>query len=149
MATFNITTTVNIDTLASKTGGDIYNINGGYLSIDQDSRVGLNQTTSSSLGNIVLSATLGGVCEINSTLVRIIPFNNGTGNVPNYNTIVSQGNASGLLIGVYQTLNTASVASDAVMPPSGWIKIKQWNSFGFSRIKELVQMLLVLMLLGG
>lgn len=45
MATFTITTPVNIDTLTSKTGGDIYNINGGALTIDQDSRYGLNQNT--------------------------------------------------------------------------------------------------------
>lgn len=58
MATFTITTPVNIDSLASKVGGDIYNINGGYLTIDQDSRFGLNQNTSASLGNMTLSATL-------------------------------------------------------------------------------------------
>lgn len=38
MATFTVTTAQNIDALASKTGGDIYNINGGTLTIDQDSR---------------------------------------------------------------------------------------------------------------
>ena len=49
MATFTVTTT----------GGDAYNINGGYLTVDQDSRVGLNQTTSASWGTITFFATLG------------------------------------------------------------------------------------------
>ena len=39
MATYAITTAVNIDTLTAKTGGDIFNINGGTLTIDQDSRI--------------------------------------------------------------------------------------------------------------
>ena len=49
MATFTITAAKNIDALAGKTGGDTYNINGGTLTIDQDSRVGLNQTTSATV----------------------------------------------------------------------------------------------------
>ena len=55
MATYTITTPVNIDTLAAKTGSDTYNINWGYLTIDQDSRYGTNQNTSASIGNITLS----------------------------------------------------------------------------------------------
>lgn len=39
MATFTITLSQNIDSLVSKTGGDIYNVNGGTLTIDQDSRI--------------------------------------------------------------------------------------------------------------
>ena len=53
MATYTITTPVNIDTLTAKTGGDIYNINGGILTVDQDSRVGLNQTTSASIASFM------------------------------------------------------------------------------------------------
>lgn len=50
MATFTITAAnTNIDSLTSKAGGDTYNVNGGGLVIDQDSRVGTNQTTSASL----------------------------------------------------------------------------------------------------
>lgn len=132
MATYTITTVQNIDELTTKTGGDVYNINGGYLTIDQDSRVGLEQSTSTSLGNITLSATLGGTCEINSTKVRLIPFNTGTGNVPSWNTIITKGGASGKLIGVYSALNVASTATGAAMPTSGFIKVKQWNSIGFT-----------------
>lgn len=132
MATFTITTSVNIDTLASKTGGDTYNINGGTLTIDQDSRYGTNQTTSSSLGPVTLSATLGGTLEIDARAVRIIPFDTGSGTVPASNTTISQGGASGLLIGVYSALNVAPTAAAAAMPASGYIKIKQWNSVAYA-----------------
>ena len=64
MATFTITASQNIDALTSKAGGDLYNVNGGTLIIDQDSRVGLNQTTSTTLGTITLSASLGGTVNI-------------------------------------------------------------------------------------
>lgn len=128
MATFTITTPVNIDSLSVKAGGDTYNINGGTLTIDQDSRVGLNQTTSASLGPVTISASLGGTVNIDGTLVRIIPYNSGSGNVPAWNTTISQGGASGLLIGVYSSLTAASTATGAAMPASGYIKIKQWNS---------------------
>jgi len=128
MATFAITTPVNIDSLAGKTGGDTYNVNGGYLTIDQDSRYGTNQNTSASIGPMTLSATLGGTVEINATLVRLIPYNTGSGNVPASNTTISQGGASGLLIGVYSALNVAPTTAGSAMPASGYIKIKQWNS---------------------
>lgn len=132
MSTFAITTPVNIDSLAGKTGGDTYNINGGYLTIDQDSRYGTNQSTSSTLGPVNLSATLGGTVEINATLVRLIPYDTGTGNVPASNTTISQGGASGLLIGVYSALNVAPTAAGAAMPAAGYIKIKQWNSIPYA-----------------
>lgn len=132
MATFTITTAQNIDALSVKTGGDVYNINGGTLTIDQDSRVGLNQTTSTSLGSITLSASLGGTVNIDGSLIRLIPYNTGTGNVPAWNTTISQGGASGLLIGVYSSLTAASTATGAAMPASGYIKIKQWNSVAYT-----------------
>jgi len=132
MTTFTITTPVNIDSLASKAGGDIYNINGGVLTIDQDSRYGLNQNTSTTLGSITLSATLGGTVEVDARFVRLIPYNTGTGNVPVSNTVISEGSASGLLIGVYSALDAAPTAAGAAMPASGFIKIKQWNSVAYS-----------------
>jgi hypothetical protein len=132
MATFAITTSVNIDTLAAKTGSDTYNINGGYLTVDQDSRYGTNNNTSAAMGNITMSATLGGTIEFTGVNVRLIPYNTGTGNVPASNTTISQGSASGLLIGVYSALTAAPTAAGAAMPASGFIKIKQWNSVAFA-----------------
>ncbi len=125
MTTFSVTTAVNIDTLTPKTGGDTYTIDGGYLTIDQDSRYGVNATTSASIGNMTLSATLGGTVEINSTAVRLIPFDTGTGTVPAFNTVITNGTGSGKLIGVYADLVTAPLAAAASMPASGFIKVKQ------------------------
>lgn len=132
MTTYTITTTVNIDTLATKAGNDTYNINGGYLLVDQDSRYGANNNTSATMGNITLSASLGGTIEFNSTLVRFIPYDGGTGNVPaSGTTLVSDSGARGTLIGVYSALNVAPTAAGNAMPASGYIKIKQWNGDPF------------------
>lgn len=125
MATFTITTAQNIDSLTSKAGGDLYNINGGTLTIDQDSRVGLNQTTSTSLGNITISAALGGTCNIDGTTIWMIPFTGGSGNVPAWNTTITNGTGSGKLIGVHSALTAASTATGAAMPASGFIRVKQ------------------------
>lgn len=127
MATFAITTPVNIDTLAGKTGTDTYNINGGYLTVDQDSRYGTNQATSSIIGPMTLSPTLGGTVEFNATAVRIIPYDGGGGVVPASNTVIGGTLGSGKLIGVYSALNVAPTAAGAAMPATGFIKIKQWD----------------------
>lgn len=125
MATFTITTAQNIDELASKTGGDTYNVNGGTLTIDQDSRVGTNQSTSSTLGPITLSASLGGAVNIDGTDIWMIPYTGGTGNVPAWNTVISNNTGSGKLIGVHSSLTAASTATGAAMPATGFIRVKQ------------------------
>ncbi len=125
MATFTITTTQNIDELTSKAGGDTYNINGGTLTIDQDSRVGLNQTTSATLGPVTLSATLGGTLNIDGSDVWMIPYTGGSGNVPAWNTTITNGTGTGKLIGVHSALTAASTATGAAMPASGFIRVKQ------------------------
>jgi hypothetical protein len=137
MATFTITTTQNIDALTGKAGGDIYNINGGTLIIDQHSRFGLNNNNSSataatSMGTITISATLGGVCNIDGRYVRLIPFNNGSGTIPTLNSTVTLGNASGLLMCVYSSLTAAPLVNGGTMPTTGWIMIKQWNGVEYA-----------------
>lgn len=125
MATFTITTPVNIDTLASKTWGDIYNVNGGILDIDQDSRVGVNQTTSTTLWTITLSASLGWTVNIDWTWIWMIPYTWGTGNVPAWNTIITNNTWSWKLIWVHASLTSASTATWAAMPANWFIRIKQ------------------------
>ncbi|HQZ51264.1 MAG TPA: hypothetical protein PLF17_12115 [Chitinophagaceae bacterium] len=125
MATFTITTSKNIDELASKTGADVYNINGGTLTIDQDSRNGLNQTTSSTLAAVTLSASLGGVINIDGTSIWMIPYTGGSGNVPAWNTAITNNGATGKLIGVHASLTSASTATGAAMPATGFIRVKQ------------------------
>lgn len=137
MATFTVTTAQNIDALASKTGGDIYNINGGTLTIDQDSRFWLNNSNASatgatSMGNITISATLGGILDVDARFVRIIPYNTWSGNVPALGTTITQWSASWKLISVMSTLTSAPTAVGAAMPATGFIKIKAWNSVRYT-----------------
>jgi hypothetical protein len=134
MATFTITDSKNIDELTGKTGGDIYNINGGTLTIDQHSRFGLNNantsaTAATSMGNITISATLGGTVNIDARNVKMLQFTGGSGTVPAANSIVTtQGGGSGKLIGIYGSgLTTAPLAVGAAVPSTGYILFKQWN----------------------
>ena len=131
MATFTITTPQNITELTSKAGGDIYNINGGILTIDCDSRYGLNQSNSSSLGATTLSSTLGGSLNIDGRYVRLIPYNTGSGTLPALGSIVSKGSANGVILGVWSSLTSTPTVSGTI-PASGWIKIRAWNSVAFT-----------------
>ena len=125
MAAFTISTAQNIDQLTGKTGGDTYSVSGGTLTIDQDSRVGLNQSTSASLGSITISASLGGTVNINGTSIWMIPYTGGSGNVPAWNTLITNGSGSGKLIAVHASLTSASTATGAAMPATGFIRVKQ------------------------
>lgn len=102
------------------------------MTIDQDSRYGLNQNTSAILGTVTPSASLRGSVYFDSTLVRLIPYDTGTGNVPADGSTISQGSASGVLIGVYSALNVAPTTAGSAMPASGYVKIKQWNSVAYA-----------------
>lgn len=134
MATFTITTSVNLDSLTGKTGNDVYNVNGGTLTIDGDSRYEENAPTlaNSGMGNITISATLGGTVEFDARFCRLIPFDAGSGTVPAAGTVISGGGASGKLICVLSSLTTAPLAAGAAMPSTGWVKIKQWNGTAYA-----------------
>lgn len=125
MAAFTLSADTNIDALTSKAGGDTYDTNGWTLTIDQDSRTGLNQTTSTTLGSITINATKGGKCKIDGTTIWMIPYTGGSGTVPAWNTVISNGTGSGKLIGVHSALTAASTATGAAMPASGFIRVKQ------------------------
>lgn len=84
------------------------------------------------MGNIALSSTLGGIIEFNSTKVRLIQYTGGSGTVPALNTTISQGSASGILLGVYSNLISAPITTGGSMPVSGFILIRQWNSVSYS-----------------
>lgn len=128
MATFTITVlNTNIDSLVGRTGGDTFNINGGSLTIDEHARYGVNATTSTIYGSITPSATLSGSIFVDGRSIWLIPYDTGTGNVPAYNTTISKGSASGLMIGVYSALNVAPTTPGSAVPASGYILVKQWN----------------------
>lgn len=127
MTTYTLTADTNIDALAGRTGADVVNINGPIFTIDQDTRGCLGGTSTTSLGAVTISATLGGKIKIDATSVRWIPYTGGSGNVPAWNTVITQGGQSGggKLIGVYASLTSASTATGAAMPATGFIKLKQ------------------------
>ena len=112
---------------------DDFNINGGTLTVDQDSRYGAGSSTSTIMNDITMSATLGGTILFDARKVRLIPYDGASGNVPAANTVIgAPGGASGKLIGVYSALNVAPTAAGAAMPASGFIKIKQWNDVAYA-----------------
>jgi hypothetical protein len=125
MTAFSLSANTNIDALASKAGGDTYDTNGWILTIDQDSRVGLNQTTSATLGSMTVNATKGGKINIDGRDIWMIPYTGGSGNVPAWNTTITNGSGTGKLIGVHSALTAASTATGAAMPASGFIRVKQ------------------------
>lgn len=139
MATFLIETgqAINIDSLGVKAGSDTYDIRGGYLTVDQHTRYGVAQNTSAAMGNITMSAVSGGTIEFTSVLVRLVPFSGASGVVPNVNTTISQGGASGKLIGVYTGLTSAPLASGATIGPTGYTLIRQWNSVSYTSAQAL------------
>lgn len=125
MAAFTLTASVNIDQIAGKAGGDTYGTAGFTLTIDQDSRVGLNQTTSTTLGTITITAATGGTVFVDGTAIWMIPFTGGSGTVPAWNTTITNSTGTGKLIGVHSALTAASTATGAAMPASGFIRVKQ------------------------
>lgn len=126
MTTFSITTELNYSELTPKTGNDTYNLNGGKLLINSDTRYGPNTSrTTGVLGAINVSASLGGVLEIDGTSVRILPFSNGTGLVPNYGLVTDANGATGELLCVMLEKHGQIIYSPGeAMPSSGWIKLR-------------------------
>lgn len=111
----------------ARTGGDIYNLNGKTLTIDQDIRYGLGGATTFSLGSITVSATLGGILNVEGRFVRMIPFTGGSGTIT-AGSLITCGSATGKVIGIYSAINTAPVLTGVA---TGWIKITEWNSVPF------------------
>lgn len=104
---------------------DTLSINGGTLTIDEDTRCGPNTNRGAALGTITMSATLGGTVNIDATAVRLIAYNTGTGNAPAAGTVISQGGTTGKLICVMSAINAVPTVTGAAMPASGFIKVKQ------------------------
>ncbi len=70
MATFTVTATQNIDELTSKTGGDIYNINGGTLTVDQHSRFGLNNASGTPITGTISGASIAFTYDYDANVQR-------------------------------------------------------------------------------
>jgi hypothetical protein len=63
--------------------------------------------------------------NIDGRSIWMIPYTGGSGNVPAWNTPISNNGATGKLIGVHSTLTAASTATGAAMPATGFIRVKQ------------------------
>lgn len=126
----------NIDSIVGRQGNDTFSIAGTStttLLVDQDTAYGQNCTPlSRALNTITASSTLGGSLALEGRYVRLIPYNSGTGSVPPPGVTITQGSASGILIGVYSALNVAPESVGAAMPSSGYIKIKGWNDVPYT-----------------
>lgn len=134
MTAYVITANCNIDQLGTlspsgsataRTGGDTIDTNGFIFTVDQDSRGGVTGAAGLSFGTMTVNASKGGQINIDATSVRWIAYTGGSGNVPAWNTSITNNGATGKLIGVYASLTTASTATGAAMPASGFIKVKQ------------------------
>jgi hypothetical protein len=132
MATFTVTTSVNMSALTGRSGSDTYNVNGGTITIDSDTRYGPNTTpTTGAFGNINLSTNLGGNLTITGANVRLIPFNLGAGIVPASGTTISRNGVTAELLCVMSTRVGGTVtAAGSAMPLSGYLKVRNVSSQG-------------------
>lgn len=133
MTAYTLAANTNIDALSpARTGGDTVATAGFTFVVDQDTRYGLGGGAGFSLGALTITATSGGVIRFDARKVRLIAYTGGSGNVPAYNTAITQGSATGKLISVMSSLTAAPTAPGAAMPASGYIKIKQWNDVEYT-----------------
>lgn len=128
-----ITTNTYLDGGTTRTAGEAWACNGGILTVRTDSRWHANAPASmvGSLGNVNISATLGGGYVIDARNVRWMPYNSGTGNVPAIGTSITQGGVSGYLLGVWASITSAPTAVGAAMPATGFIKFREVTGGSF------------------
>ena len=116
----------------ARTGGDVYDLNGKTLTIDEDTRYGKSGLSSGvtgnfHLGNITSSTMLGGNLNIDARYVRMIPFTGGSGTVAAGESI-AWGGATAKVIGVYSAINVSPALTGVT---SGWLKVTEWNGVAF------------------
>jgi hypothetical protein len=102
-------------------------MDGGVLTIRTDTRWHANApaTMTGTLGNTTVSSTAGGGVLIDSSAVRWMPYNAGSGTVPAIGTTVTRGGASGYLLGVWANYTSAPTAVGAAMPSTGYLKFRE------------------------
>ena len=122
MTTFTITTEVNYTSLTPKQGNDTFNVNGGKLVINSDTRYGPNTSAATGvLGGFTASASLGGSLLVDGTSVRLIPFNNASSVIPAYGTIITCSNGTAELLCVMSDKNGGTMfTAGAAMPASDY-----------------------------
>lgn len=113
----------------TRTSGETFTMNGGVLTIRTDTRVHANAPSNmcGSVGNMTVSATLGGGIFIDATKVRWLPYSGGTGTVPTIGTTITQGTTNGYLLGVWRDLASAPTQVGQAMPTTGYLKFREVN----------------------
>ena len=117
---------------AACTAGEAMTINSGaQLTVRTDYRVHANAPASNtgSLGSVTINA---GKFIWDSTAVRWLAYNSGSGNVPAIGTTVTQSGISGYLLGVWASKTAAQTAVGASMPTSGFIKFREVTGGAFA-----------------
>lgn len=133
MATFNLVADTKLRELVGRTGSDVVNNLGYKFTIDTHTCFGTGATTSTIIGSVTGSTTLGGDLLLLGNAIRMIPFDGGGGTVPAYDTVITgAGGGSGLLQGVYTTaLNAAPLTPGAAMNATGYFLLNEWNTTTF------------------
>jgi hypothetical protein len=127
MATITASTTLD-EASGTRTAAEAWTMNAGaVLTIRTDTRWHAKSPAgmTGSLGNTTISAIEGGGVLIDSTKVRWMPYNTGSGNVPAVNTSISQGGVTGILLGVWASYTSAPSAVGSAMPTTGFIKFRE------------------------
>lgn len=125
-------TTSAYNDAAARTAGEAMTINSGAVwTIRTDTRVHANAPASNtgSLGSVTINE---GELVWDSTNIRWMPFDSGTGNVPAIGTSITQGAVSGYLLGVWASITVVPTAAGAAMPTSGFIKFREVTGGSFS-----------------
>ena len=120
---------INYDdpTISGLLNGETITINAGAVRVDADVR--WNQQAAV-MGNVTLSATLGGSFVIDGSQVWEVPFSASTGNVPTQGALGTNGvtggtsGATGELTRVWATGSLEPAVAAAAMPATGFIKLR-------------------------
>lgn len=127
-----ISTPTYLDGGTARTAGEAWTLNtGSSLTIRTDTRVHANAPASNtgSLGSVTINE---GELIWDSTAIRWMPYDSGTGNVPAIGTSVTQGAVSGYLLGVWSAINVAQTAVGEAMPATGFIKFREVTGGAFA-----------------
>lgn len=130
--------TITVDTFlddgVARTAGEVWTMIGGVLTIRTDTRVhiGAPAAMTGSIGATGTNFNVGGGVLIDSTAVRWMPFDTGSGTVPAIGTIVTQGGISGYLLGVWADYTSAPTAPAAAMPVTGYLKFREVTGGAFA-----------------
>jgi hypothetical protein len=104
-------------------GEDITIDSGATLTINSDVRWGQQAAV---IGNITLSSSTGGTCNIDGTTVWWIAFDAGTSTIPTIGSTITgeTSGATGECIGTFTGYGVAPSAAGGAMPATGFIKLR-------------------------